>query len=193
MFSTVNEVHDFCNKNAIKMIDFKMIDINGRWRHVTIPAERLNEDTMTYGIGFDGSNYGYAPVEKSDMIFIPDLASARLDPFVDVPTLSMIGNVFIINPEGNTPFDQYPRNVALRAEEYMRESDIADSMIIGPEFEFHVLEHVSYECKPNRVAFELDTPQAEWKSGLNDGKNSGYHIPIKGGYHITAPHDITYC
>ncbi len=192
MFSTVNEVHDFCNKNAIKMIDFKMIDINGRWRHVTIPAERLNEDTMTYGIGFDGSNYGYAPVEKSDMIFIPDLASARLDPFVDVPTLSMIGNVFIINPEGNTPFDQYPRNVALRAEEYMRESNIADSMIIGPEFEFHVLEHVSYECKPNRVAFELDTPQAEWKSGLNDGKNSGYHIPIKGGYHITAPHDITY-
>ena len=79
MFSTVNEVQEYCVSNKIKMIDFKMIDINGRWRHLTIPAERLNEDTMKYGIGFDGSNYGYATVEKSDMIFIPDLTSAHID------------------------------------------------------------------------------------------------------------------
>ena len=140
MFSTVNEVQEFCINNKIKMIDFKMIDIHGRWRHVTIPAERLNEDTMKYGIGFDGSNYGYATVEKSDMVFIPDLSSAHMDPFVDVPTLSMIGNVYVIHPDEYIPFDQYPRNVALRAEEYMRENKIADSMIIGPEFEFHVLD-----------------------------------------------------
>ncbi|MDD2235192.1 MAG: type I glutamate--ammonia ligase [Desulfitobacteriaceae bacterium] len=192
MFSTVTEVRKFCTDRMIKMIDFKTIDIDGRWRHVTIPVERLDEDTMQYGIGFDGSNYGYAPVEKSDMMFIPDLSSSCMDPFVDIPTLSMIGNVFVIHPEGNMPFDQYPRNVALRAEEYLRESQIADSMIIGPEFEFHILEHVSYECKPQRVSFELNTPQAEWNSGQNKDVNSGYQIPNKCGYHITPPHDINY-
>lgn len=192
MFSTINEVQDFCKNNAIEMIDFKMIDICGRWRHLTIPVERLNEDVMKYGIGFDGSNYGYAPVEKSDMVFIPDLSSSHLDPFVDIPTLTMIGDVLVIDSEGNKPFDQYPRNVALRAEEYMRERKIADSILIGPEFEFHVLEHVSYECKPNSVAFKLDTTQAEWNSGLNNYNNSGYHVPVKGGYHITPPHDTTY-
>ena len=192
MFSTVNEVQEYCVINKIKMIDFKMIDINGRWRHLTIPAERLNDDTMKYGIGFDGSNYGYATVEKSDMVFIPDLTSAHIDPYVDVPTLTMIGNVFVIHPDGNKPFAQYPRNVALKAEEYLRKSKIADSMFIGPEFEFHVLDHISYECKPNKVAFEMDTSQAEWNSGNNESQNLGYTVPLKSGYHITAPHDITY-
>lgn len=192
MFSTLDEVLGYCTSKNITMIDFKLIDINGRWRHITIPSERLNEDTMKYGIGFDGSNYGYAPVEKSDMVFIPDLASSHIDPFVDVPTLSMIGNVFIIRPDANIPFDQYPRNVALKAEQYLRESKIADSMIIGPEFEFHLLDHVCYECKPNRVFFELDTAQAEWNSGKNAEMNSGYQVPLKGGYHIAAPHDVTY-
>lgn len=192
MFSALSEVQDFCSAKSIKMLDFKMIDINGRWRHVTIPAERLNEDIMKYGIGFDGSNYGYAPVEKSDMVFIPDITSSHIDTFVDVPTLSMTGNVFVIQSDDNIPFDQYPRNVALKAEEYLRESKIADSMIIGPEFEFHVLDHVRYECKPNHVSFEVNTAQAEWNSGNNGGNNTGYHIPVKGGYHITPPHDITY-
>lgn len=192
MFSTVKEVLDYCGNNAIRMIDFKMIDINGRWRHVTIPANRLNEDTMKYGIGFDGSNYGFAPVEKSDMVFVPDLSSAHVDPFVSISTLTMIGNIYVIDSEGNKPFDQYPRNVALRAEEYLRETGIADHMIISPEFEFHVLEHASYECKPNHVSFELDTMQAEWNSGYNKDRNTGYHVPLKGGYHIAPPHDTTY-
>lgn len=192
MFSTVSEVKDYCAENKIKMIDFKMVDINGRWRHVTIPAQRLNDDTMKYGVGFDGSNYGYAPVEKSDMVFIPELSSANIDPFSEVPTLSMIGNVFVIHPDGNEPFDQYPRNVALRAEEYLRESGIADTMIIGPEFEFFVLDNVSYECKANGASYELNTCQAEWNSRNGSFNNSGYCIPNKGGYHITPPHDITY-
>ncbi len=191
MFSQLSEIQNCCRKNDIKMIDFKMIDINGRWRHVTIPAERLDENVMKYGIGFDGSNYGYAKVEKSDMVFIPDLSSAHIDPFTDTPTLTMIGNVQVIAPDGNRPFDQYPRNVALRAEEYLRETEIADTLIIGPEFEFYVIDHVSYQCSPNSVAYKLDTSQAEWNSGFG-GTNNGYHIPCKGGYHITPPHDITY-
>ncbi|MDD4773466.1 MAG: type I glutamate--ammonia ligase [Eubacteriales bacterium] len=188
MFLSVNDVHKYCADNAIKMIDFKTIDIDGRWRHVTIPAQRFSDDIMEYGIGFDGSNYGYAPMERSDMVFIPDMAAAHTDPFAEVPTLSMNGSVYVIHPGGNIPFDQYPRNVCLRAEAYLRESGIADSMIIGPEFEFHILESVGYECSPRRVAFEVDTPQAQW----GGGGNLGYRIPLKGGYHITPPHDINY-
>ncbi len=194
MFKTVKEAQKFIKDNDIKMIDFKMIDIDGRWRHITIPSNRLTEDTMTYGIGFDGSNYGYAAVEKSDMVFIPNLESAQIDPFVSQPTLTMTGDVCIIGKvgEANRPFDQYPRNVAIRAQEYMKEIGIADKMIIGPEFEFHLLDHVSYEAKPNRVAYEVDTEQSEWNSGENEVQNLGYKVPGGGGYHIAAPQDITY-
>ncbi|MBE6734603.1 MAG: type I glutamate--ammonia ligase [Ruminococcaceae bacterium] len=194
MFKTVKEAQKFIKDNDIKMIDFKMIDIDGRWRHITIPSNRLNEDTMIYGIGFDGSNYGYAAVEKSDMVFIPNLESAQIDPFVSQPTLTMTGDVCIIGKvgEANRPFDQYPRNVAIRAQEYMKEIGVADKMIIGPEFEFHLLDHVSYESKPNRVAYEVDTDQAEWNSGENEVQNLGYKVPGHGGYHIAAPQDITY-
>lgn len=190
--NTIKEVQAYCKENEISMIDFKMIDINGRWRHITIPVARLDENMMEYGIGFDGSNYGYAPVEKSDMVFIPDLSSAHIDPFVDELTLTMTGDVCVIGEKENKPFDQYPRNVALRAESFMRENKIADNMLIGPEFEFHLLDYVSYECKPNSVSYKLDTMQAEWNSGLTNTNNLGYQVPQKGGYHISAPHDISY-
>ncbi len=105
----VEELRKMCAEQGIRMIDFKMTDLDGRWRHITIPVERFNEDIFTYGIGFDGSNYGYAPVEKSDMVFIPDPSTAVIDPFVEIPTLTMCGNVCVIGEE-NRLFDQYPRN-----------------------------------------------------------------------------------
>lgn len=191
MFKTIDEVQDYCKENNISMIDFKMIDINGRWRHITIPRQRLNEDTLTYGIGFDGSNYGYAPVDKSDMVFIPDLSTAHLDPFPRIPTLTMTGDVCVIGKEENKFFDQYPRNVARRAEEFMKSQGIADAMIIGPEFEFHLFDRVGYECRPNRVSYEIDSCQAEWNSGEKENNNQGYSIPLKGGYHTTPPQDVS--
>ena len=115
MARTLQDILKLCKENDIRIVDFKMTDIDGRWRHLSIPVERLNEDTMTYGIGFDGSNYGYAPVESSDMVFVPDLDSAVIDNFAKIPTLSMIGDVMIIDRPENRPFDQYPRNVAKRA------------------------------------------------------------------------------
>lgn len=186
-----NDIFALCKTNQIKMIDFKMTDLDGRWRHITIPVERFHEDLFTYGIGFDGSNYGFAPVEKSDMVFIPDPDSAVIDPFSEIPTLSMCGNVCVIREE-NEPFDQYPRNVALRSIEYMKDEMIADRMIVGPEFEFHILDHISYEVSPQRMFFNLDTKQAEWNSGLDNGSNDGYKVPYKGGYHICAPQDTGY-
>ena len=180
-----------CEEKGIRMIDFKMTDLDGRWRHITIPKERFNESVFTCGIGFDGSNYGYAPVEKSDMVFIPDPATAVVDPFTDVPTLSMCGNVYVIGKE-NTPFDQYPRNVSLRAIEYMKSEKIADRMLIGPEFEFHLFDHVSYTTSPRKNAYTVDTRESSWNSGNECEENKGYSVPAFDGYHIAAPNDVAY-
>lgn len=189
--SRSEELRSMCAEKGIRMIDFKMIDLDGRWRHITIPVERFTEDIFLYGIGFDGSNYGYAPVEKSDMVFIPDPDTAVVDPFTEIPTLTMCGDVCVIG-EKNTPFDQYPRNVSLRAVEYMKEQGIADEMLIGPEFEFHLLDNVSYQVAPNRTGFTLDTRQSVWNSGKESPDNKGFQVPPSGGYHIAAPQDVAY-
>lgn len=189
------EILKLCKEKGIRMIDFKMTDLDGRWRHITIPVERFHEELFVYGIGFDGSNYGYAPIEKSDMVFIPDPGTAVVDPFAEIPTLTMCGDVCIINGnegEDNQPFDQYPRNVAKRAVEYMKEEGIADRMVIGPEFEFHLLDHVSYTVTPQKVAYSLDAKEAEWNTAVDNGSNNGYQIPLKSGYHAAVPQDSGY-
>ena len=188
MFTNLSEAKLFCEKNAVKMVDFMMVDINGRWRHLTMPIDRFTEDTFKDGIGLDGSNYGFAPVEKSDMVVVPDLKTARMDTFAQVPTLGIIGDVFVIGTAENSRFDQYPRNIALRAEEYLCSTGIADEMRISPEFEFHVFDHVSYSIQPNSSRFRVDTAQAEWNTGL-ETENLGYKAPHKGGYHMTPPMD----
>jgi len=174
------------------MIDFKMIDLMGRWRHLGIPVGRFKPDTLEFGIGFDGSNYGFAPVEKSDMVFIPDITTAVKEPFTEVPTLSMIGDVFVIAQPENYRFEQDPRSIAVKAEEYMQSTGIADEMRIGPEYEFHVFDHVCYECSPQKSGFVIDAEQAIWNSGDNEHQNLGYKIPAKAGYHIASPQDILY-
>lgn len=191
MFKSIDEARAYCKERGIKMVDFKMIDLMGRWRHLTIPVERFTEETLTSGIGFDSSNYGYASVEKSDMVFIPDLSTAAEEPFVEVPTLSMIGDVYVID-EPPRRFDQDPRGIAAKAEEYLKSTGIADVMMTGPEFEFYVFDHVSYEVSPQSSSFRIDARQAQWNSKVDDGQNLGYKVPHKGGYHITAPMDIMY-
>lgn len=190
--SKIEKIQKMCSEHGIEMIDFKMVDLDGRWRHITIPANRFNENTLQYGIGFDGSNYGYAPIEKSDMVFIPNPDTAVVDPFVEIPTLSMTGDVCVIGTTENTPFDQYPRNVALRAAEYMKQSGTADTMLIGPEFEFYLFDHASYEVSPEGAFYRVDTRQAEWNTGLDNGQNAGYEVRHKGGYHIAPPQDVSF-
>lgn len=193
MFKSVAELQQFMKDKGIRMVDFKMVDIDGRWRHLSIPVERFTEKTMVDGIGFDGSNYGYAPVEKSDMVFVPNLDTAMVDEYVEIPTLTMMGDVYVIGEEENVPFDQYPRNVSMAAEKYMRDEGIADQYIIGPEFEFYLFDGVAYEAKEEAVFCEVDTAQAEWNSGIVEGNsNKGYQVGRKKGYHADIPQDITY-
>ena len=173
----------------IQMVDFKMVDIHGQYRHVTIPAENFSEDMMTDGVGFDASNYGYAVVEKSDMVFIPDLDTAYVDPFCDVKTLSMTGNAMIIDYPVNRPLDQYPRNIVLAAEAYMRKTGIADTMLILPEFEFYLFDRITWEVKPGSIGMSLDAEQSYWNS-VSNGK--GYVVPYQRAYHVAKPLDRTY-
>lgn len=192
MFNTFEEAKRYIEENDVGMVDFMMIDLNGRWRHLTIPSGRFSEETMKSGIGFDGSNYGFAPVEKSDMVFIPDLTTAYIDKFMEIKTLAMIGDVFVIDMPNNIAFDQDPRNVAKHAEEYLRSSGIADEIRIGPEFEFHVFDHVSYSVDPDSSGFHIDTKQAEWNKGVDNGENLAYKMNHEAGYHMAPPQDILY-
>ena len=188
MFKTLEQAKKFCEENAIKMVDFMMTDLDGRWRHLTIPVGRFTEKTLKDGVGFDGSNYGFAAVEKSDMVFVPDLSTAYLDPFAEVPTLTMLGDAMVIDLPQNRLFDQYPRSVAANAKAYMEKLEIADEMLIGPEFEFHVFDHVSFSIDQSGSKYRVDTEQAIWNSG-NEENNLGYKMPNKGGYHMSAPMD----
>jgi len=189
MNENVERILAVCKENGVRLIDFKTVDLQGRWRHITIPAERFSEDTLRCGIGFDGSNFGYAAVEKSDMVFVPDPATAQFDPFTAVPTLSMTGDVQIIAEPENLRFGQYARSVTERAEEYMRETGVADKMVVGPEFEFYVFDSVRFDNAPNSASFQVDTAEAEWNTGR---LSSGYQIRHHDGYHAALPQDITF-
>ena len=160
MARTAEEFMNLIKEQEIKMIDFKIVDINGQYRHVTIPASQFTADTLKDGIGFDASNYGYAVVEKSDMVFIPDLDTAIVDPFCEIPTLSVTGNAMIIDYPENRPLDQYPRNIVLAAEQYMKDTGIADTMLILPEFEFHLFDNVNWAVHPSAIGMSVDADQA---------------------------------
>lgn len=189
MSRTLEDILAMIKDNGIEMIDFKLTDIDGRWRHLSIPADKLSEKTMTAGIGFDGSNYGYAPVENSDMVFVPVLDSAVIDKYAEIPMLSMIGDVKVIEIPENKPFDQYPRNVAKRALEYMKETGIADTMIIGPEYEFYIFDEIGYEVTSENLSVNIFSRQAHWASNSEDN-NFGYQIFKGAGYHASLPMDI---
>ena len=189
MAKTAKDVMQMIKDNDIKMVDFKMVDINGQFRHVTIPAQNFNEDTMKDGVGFDATNYGYAVVEKSDMVFIPDPDTALIDPFCEIPTLSMTGNAMIIDYPENRPLAQYPRNIVLAAEQYMKDTGIADEMLILPEFEFYLFDDVAWDVSHNRIAAEIDADQAPWNT-FNQGY--GNVIGSQKAYHVAKPLDTSF-
>lgn len=189
MAKTAKDIMSMIKEQGIQMVDFKMVDINGQFRHVTIPAANFTEDTMVDGVGFDASNYGYAVVEKSDMVFIPDPDTAMIDPFCEIPTLSMTGNAMIIDYPENKPLAQYPRNIVKAAEQYMKDTGIADTMLILPEFEFYLFDDVGWQVKPENNSVHIDAMQAHWNS---DREGFGCVVPKQKAYHIAKPYDVTY-
>lgn len=189
MFKNYDELISFVNDRKIRIIDFKVVTLDGKWRHLSIPSSRLNEKIFTDGIGFDGSSYGYAVIENSDMIFIPDISTAFVDPFCEVPTLSMIADIYETN--GKTKrFEGDPRYIAKKAQEHLKSLRISDEYIIGPEFEFYLFDHISYEVRGNHQEVLIDSIEAPWNSN-NKEYNQGYKMPFQKGYHAALPYDIT--
>jgi len=193
--ATFEDIQALIQRHDILILDFKQIDLDGRWHHLTIPVERFTPQLMTRGIGFDGSSYGFVTIEKSDMVFIPDLDSAFVDPVANLPTLAMIGEMFRIG-DGYTRFESDPRHVAELAESHLAASGVADTCLFGPEFEFYVLDNVEFRTGINHIEVHLDSAQAEWNSFASPyaapGHNPGYTTRAHGGYHSDMPYDLSF-
>lgn len=187
MFTNYAELLNFVEEKGIKIIDFKIVTLAGKWNHLSIPSARLNEKIFTEGIGFDGSSYGYAAIESSDMVFIPDMSTAFVDSFCAIPTLSMIANIYNVGKK-RTRYSGDPRFVAEKAEKYLKDLDIADEYIIAPEFEFYLFDHISYEVKKNHQEVTIDSVEAPWNTNKKEN-NLGYKVHDQDGYHAALPYD----
>ncbi|RLC95866.1 MAG: type I glutamate--ammonia ligase [Chloroflexi bacterium] len=187
MFTTFDEARRYVEENDVQMIDLKFADLGGRWHHLTIPRNQFTPTLMEAGVGFDGSAVGLKSVKAGDMVLVPDLSTGCADPFWDMPTLSFICTTLEADTKAVFPND--PRNIALRAEEYLVESGVADQSRWGPEFEFYVFDSVAYENEMNRSGYRVESGEAAWRSGAG---GHGHYIPLHGGYHAIPPSDTLY-
>lgn len=192
MLKSIQELIAFCKSEQIKIIDFKVVDLKGRWHRLSITSTKLSEDIMEKGIGFDGSSYGFLTVEKSDMVMIPDVSTAYLDSFKAEKTMVVIADIYKIQNNQMIRFEDDPRYIAEKTEAYMKKEDIADICLLGPEFEFYVLDHISFINTNQHVEVKIDSAQADWNMGNNHTQNLGYHVQNHGAYHLDSPFDASY-
>jgi len=184
MFQTYEQTAEFIKDQHIEMIDYKFADLWGRWHHVTITAREFTPQSLISGVGFDGSSVGLKSVKSGDMTLIPDLSTAFVDPFWDVPTLSFICSA--AEADTKSLFTRDPRVILQRAEEYLRAGGIADRSVWGPELEFYIFDQVSVENNIHTATYRVESSEANWNScqpGL------GHYIPVHGGYHAIPPRD----
>jgi hypothetical protein len=161
------------------MVDLKFMDFVGLWQHFTIPLAELKEEIFEEGLGFDGSSIrGWAEIHASDMLVMPDPTTAVMDPFMKDPTLSLICN--ISDPITKEAYGRDPRNIAIKAERYLKSTGIADTAYFGPEAEFFVFDEVRFDSKPNASFYEIGSSEAAWSTGKEEG-NRGLQGPLQGG------------
>lgn len=186
---TPKEVVNLIKDQDIQMIDFKFVDMPGTWQHFSIPKSDFSAELFEEGLGFDGSSIrGWKAINESDMLVMPDASTAVVDPFCQVPTLSLICD--IADPMTKETYDRDPRGIAKRAEEYLKSTGIADTAYIGPEAEFFIFDDVRFEQNEFSSFFQIDSDEAHWNSGRDEGSNNqGYKIKAKGGYFPVAPTD----
>jgi len=184
---TAREVLDFSKKKKVEMVDLKFIDLVGTWQHFSIPTSELNMDLFKDGSGFDGSSIrGWKMIENSDMLVVPDPNTAVMDPFMEIPTLSMICNVQ--DPISREVYERDPRGVAQRAEQYLKRTKIGDVSFWGPEAEFFVFDHASYDQNSHSGYYFIDSEEGIWNSG-REGQNLGSRPRHKEGYFPVSPTD----
>ncbi|MEA2697639.1 MAG: glutamine synthetase, partial [Myxococcales bacterium] len=182
------EVLKYAEKNGAKFVDFKFVDLLGIWQHTTMPIGKLEVDSFKEGFFFDGSSIrGWQPIHASDMIFIPDPASAVMDPFFAIPTLSVICD--IVDAITKQPYSRDPRTIAAKAEAYLKTTGIGDTSYFGPEPEFFIFDEVRFSEGPNRSSYMVDSVEGAWNSDRAESPNLGYKPAHKGGYFPVPPTD----
>ena len=179
---------EFAKAKGAVMVDLRFIDLPGVWQHTSVPIHRLEADSFEDGFGFDGSSIrGYQPINASDMLIIPDATSAKMDPYTAHPTLVLVCD--IVDPITRQPYARDPRHIAKKAEAYLKQTGLADTVYFGPEAEFFILDDVQFSSSPNHSFYKIDSIEGIWNTGTAEGPNLGYKVPHKGGYFPVMPTD----
>lgn len=189
MAETAQEVLKMIQDQDIELIDLKFVDMLGIWQHCTFHRSLIEEDSFTEGVAFDGSSIrGWKAINASDMSMVPDPTTAWIDPFMEVPTLSMICT--IIEPRTGELYDRDPRSIAQKAIDYLIASGIGDTVFCGPEPEFFIFDNARFDQTGHEGYYFIDSVEGGWNSGKDEpGGNLGYKIANKGGYFPVAPTD----
>ncbi len=184
---TAREALELAKKNKALMVDLKFVDFPGIWQHFSIPIEELSEGVFKEGLGFDGSSIrGWQAINNSDMLVMPDANTAVMDPFMKVPTLSLICN--IVDPISREPYSRDPRYIAQKAEKYLKSTKIGDTAYIGPEAEFFIFDTARFDQNSHSGYYFIDSDEGVWNSG-QEGANRAYKPRHKEGYFPVSPTD----
>ena len=182
------EVLDMAKENGAKLVDLRFMDFPGLWQHFSVPIGELEESSFEDGFGFDGSSIrGWQPIHASDMLVIPDADTALMDPFYAAPTLTLICN--IVDPVTREPYTRDPRNIARKADAFLKSSGIGDVAYIGPEAEFFIFDDIRFESSRFGAFYQIDSIEGNWNTGRDEGPNLGYKPRHKEGYFPVPPMD----
>jgi len=185
---TPTEVIAFAKNKGARILDLRFMDFPGLWQHLSVPIGELSEELFTDGHGFDGSSIrGWQAINASDMLIIPDPDSARIDPFLKDSTLVMICDV--VDPVTRENYSRDPRNIAKKAEAFLKASGIADVAYFGPEAEFFVFDDIRFDSTENSCYYFVDSAEGQWNTGRSEGPNLGYKPRYKEGYFPVPPMD----
>jgi len=185
---TPKEVLEMAKENGAKVVDLRFMDFPGLWQHFSVPVRELEESSFEDGFGFDGSSIrGWQPIHASDMLVVPDAATAKMDPFYEAPTLVLICD--IVDPVTREAYSRDPRNITKKADAYLKSSGIGDVAYIGPEAEFFIFDDIRFESTRFSAFYEIDSVEGSWNTGRDEGPNLGYKPRPKEGYFPVPPMD----
>ncbi len=187
--SDVNSVLEMIKENGVEYVDLRFTDPRGKWQHTAQTVNTIDESVFEDGIMFDGSSIaGWKAINESDMVLMPDPATAVMDPFAAQPMLILTCDV--LEPSTGEGYSRDPRSTAKRADAYMKSTGIADTVFIGPEAEFFVFDDVRYDVSMNHTFYKVDSEEGPYNAGseYEDG-NLGHRPAIKGGYFPVPPVD----
>ena len=165
--------------NEARWVDLRFTDPRGKEQHVTFPASKVDSEFFAEGAMFDGSSIaGWKGINESDMILMPDDATAVVDPFTEEVTVNLRCN--IVEPSTMQGYERDPRSVALRAEDYLKSTGIGDTSFFGPEPEFFVFDNVQWKADMSGAMYKIDAEEAAWASSSEfEGGNMAHRPGVK--------------